>query len=72
VQTILRKYENLFRDRLGCFNNKVVMRILFKENADLSGLRQALYNQLKKNRDAIDSILDPLCKEGALEPVPLS
>jgi hypothetical protein len=72
VQDILCKYENLFRDGLGCFNDNVVMRILFKEDADLSSLRQAPYNQSKRDKDAMDLILDPLQKEGALEAVPLS
>jgi hypothetical protein len=48
------------------------MRILFKEDADLSSLRQAPYNQSKRDKDAMDLILDPLQKEGALEAVPLS
>jgi hypothetical protein len=47
------------------------MKIPFKEGVDLTDLKQALYPQSKRDREAMDTILDPMREEGALEDVPL-
>ena len=47
------------------------MQVSFKENVDLTDLRQAPYPQSQKDRIAMDSILDPMKADGALEDVPL-
>lgn len=68
---ILREFKALFRNELGRFNDGINMPIVFKADADLSDLRQAAFNLSKRERDDMDTILDPMKKEGTLQPVPL-
>ena len=42
------------------FNDEIEMSIPFKDEMDIDGLKQALYNLSKKDQEAIDKILDPL------------
>ena len=60
TQEVLRKHTPLFSPELGCFNNGVIMKIPFKKEVDLTNLKQALYPQSKRDREAIDEILNPI------------
>ncbi|CZT02527.1 uncharacterized protein RCO7_06258 [Rhynchosporium graminicola] len=71
VQAIVNSHTSLFRSGLGCFNDGITMPVPFKDGISLDDLRQAPYPQSKKDREAMDSILDPMVKDGSLEPVPL-
>ena len=45
---------------LGMFNDSINMPIPFKDEKDLSGLKQSAYNLTKRDQEAISGILDPL------------
>ena len=47
------------------------MPIPFKDETDLKGLKQAPYNLTRRDRRAIDEVLDPLVKQGRVQKVPL-
>ena len=71
VHNLLGQHPKLFRKELGMFNDGINMPIPFIDEGDLKGLKQAPYNLTRKDRDAIDHILDPLVTEGRVEKVPL-
>jgi hypothetical protein len=68
---MLEKHKKLFRAQLGCFNDRVTMPIPFRSGVDIKDLRQPPYPSSKRDRDAMDSILDPMKQDGSLEDVPL-
>ena len=47
------------------------MLILFKDEKDLSELKQSAYNLTKRDQKVISRILDPLVTQGQVEKVPL-
>ena len=47
------------------------MPMPFKEGVNISDLKQAPFNLSKKDRDAIDEILDLIYKDRFIEKVPL-
>ena len=47
------------------------MPVLFKDDADILDLKQALYNLSKKDKDAIDGILNLMHADGSIKKVPL-
>ena len=49
---------------LGMFNDSIDMPIPFKNEKDLSGLKQSAYNLTKRDQEAISGILDPLVAQG--------
>jgi hypothetical protein len=65
------RHSRLFRSELGKFNDGVHMPIPFKDNVDLSDLRQPPFNLSRKDELTMDSILDPMKATGQLEDVPL-
>lgn len=71
IRTILQKYQRLFRKEMGMFNDGITMPVPFREDADLSKLKQAPYNLSKRDEEAIDAVIDPLIKEGRVKKVPL-
>ena len=54
---------------LGMFNDSIDMPILFKDEKDLSGLKQSAYNLTKRDQEAISRILDILVTQGQVEKV---
>ncbi|KAF2963381.1 hypothetical protein GQX73_g10196 [Xylaria multiplex] len=71
LEYILNKSARLFRNELGRFNDGIQMPIKFKEDANLEDLHQRPYRQSRKDRKAMDSILDPLRDCGVVEKIPL-
>jgi hypothetical protein len=71
IMNVLLTHNALFSSKLGKFNDGIEMPIPFKDESDLSGLRQFPYNLSKKDKEAMNSVLDPLRKAGVIEPVPL-
>ena len=71
VESILLKHKELFRQGLGQFSDGIDMPVPFKEGVDISDLKQAPYPQSQRDRLAMDSILNPMKADGALEDVPL-
>ena len=71
VREVLEKHTPLFRPELGMFNDGIEMPIPFKQDADLSKLKQAPYNLSFKDQSAIDAYFDPLAKQGKVKRVPL-
>ena len=71
-QSILRvvyKYGQLFNPKIGRFNDGVTIPILFKSDADISDLAQRPYNLLRRDKKAMDSVLNPLKEAGIVEDV---
>jgi hypothetical protein len=48
------------------------MLVLFKDNINIINLKQALYSLSKRNKDAIDGILNLIYKDSFIEKVLLS
>ena len=71
IHELLRRRARLFRMELGMFNDSIDMPIPFKDEKDLSGLKQSAYNLTKRDQEAINEILDPLVTQGQVEKVPL-
>lgn len=71
IRGILRKHQRLFRAQLGRFNDGVRMPIPFLPNATLDDLKQKAYPLSRRDREAMDGILDPLREIGVVEDVPL-
>ena len=71
IKDMLYKHKDLFRSQLGCFNDGVTMPIPFRQGVEIKDLRQPPYLASRRDRDAIDSILDPMKAKGSLEQVPL-
>ena len=49
LRRILEKHKELFRPELGMFNDEIEMPILFKDEMNINGLKQAPYNLSKKD-----------------------
>lgn len=71
VRYVIQKHSRLFRKELGRFNDGIKMPILFGDGCDLSKLKQAPYSQSLRDKRAIDEVLNPLCEQGRIVPVPL-
>jgi hypothetical protein len=71
IMDIIRKHRRLFRPELGKFNDGVDMPVHLDPGADLSNLNQRPYFISRRDREDLDKILDPLCKMGVVEKVPL-
>ena len=71
VSNLINTHTRLFRPNLGMFNDGVTMPIPFRDPKDIGGLKQAPYGLSRKDKDAMDSILDPLLKDGRIVKVPL-
>ncbi len=71
VQTIIDRHHNLFRAELGKFNDDVKMSMSFVDENNVTGLKQAPYSLIARDRKAIDNILDSLMRQGRLQKVPL-
>lgn len=71
VVRILKRRKKLFRKEMGLFNDGIKMPIPFREDADLTKLKQAPYNLSKRDEEAIDAIIDPLVAQGRVKKVPL-
>lgn len=44
LQSIVQKHANLFRPGLGTFNNNIKMPIPFRDETDITGLKQHSFN----------------------------
>lgn len=71
VRSLLDNHSALFRPELGLVEG-ATMPIPFKDESDISGLKQSPYPMSPKDRHAMDSILDPLSEQGRVERVPLT
>ena len=71
IEKVLEKHKSLFRSSLGKFNDSIEILIPFKDESDVSSLKQNPFNLSQRDRKAIDSILDPLVEQGRIEKVPL-
>lgn len=69
---VIKLHSTLFRPELGRFNDGIKMPIPFKEGATHDKLIQKLYAASRKDRQAFDSILNPLKAISVVEDVPLS
>ena len=47
------------------------MPVLFKDDIDLSQLKQALYSLSERDKKAMNDVIDPLIKQGRVKKVPL-
>ncbi|KAJ8122730.1 hypothetical protein ONZ43_g1146 [Nemania bipapillata] len=71
LEAVLNRAAPLFRNELGRFNDGILMPINFKEGVDLDDLCQRPYRQSRRDRKAMDSVLDPLRDCGVVESIPL-
>ena len=71
ARDILKTHRLLFRKELGRFNDGITMPIPFKRDPDLTKLKQAPYHCSLRDKNALDSILDPLKRQKRIEKVPL-
>lgn len=46
------------------FNNSIMMPIPFQDDNNMKGLKQGSYNLSQQDRAAMDSILDPMMRQG--------
>jgi hypothetical protein len=69
IRSMLEKHKGLFRPQLGCFNDGVTMPIPFRDGIDIKDLRQPLYPLSKRDRNTMNSILDPMKQDGSLKDV---
>src|SRR3989440_4939172 len=53
------------------FNDNVEMPISFRDEKDLTGLKQAPFSLSRRDQEAINRVLDPLAQQGRVEKVPL-
>ncbi|KID93902.1 Ribonuclease H-like protein, partial [Metarhizium majus ARSEF 297] len=71
IRSVLLKHRNLFRPGLGQFNDGIHMPVPLHPDADLSNLNQRPYAASRRDREAMDDILNPLKEAGVVEDVPL-
>jgi hypothetical protein len=71
VREIVTRHNDLFRPRLGMFNDSIRMPIPFRDESDIMGLKQNPYNMSRRDRIEMDKILDPLVEDGRIAKVPL-
>lgn len=67
VINIFKNHNYLFRPKLGRFNDKIKMLISFKNEKDISRLKQSPYSMSAKNQKAINEVLNPLIKDGRVQ-----
>ena len=60
LRRIVEAHRHLFWPDLGMFNNNVEMPIPFRDEKDLTGLKQALFNLSRRDQKVINKVLDPL------------
>lgn len=70
MKAVVKRYPRLFQAQLGRFNDGIEMPIDFVPNADLSKLAQRPYNSSRRDKAAMDTVLDPLSNVGVVESVP--
>ncbi|KAJ8127870.1 hypothetical protein O1611_g5767 [Lasiodiplodia mahajangana] len=71
IKSIIHKYSRLFRPELGRFNDGVKMPINFKDGVSTDDLNQRPYIISRRDRAAMDAILQPLTDAGVVEDIPL-
>jgi hypothetical protein len=71
VRALLEKHRSLFRPELGSFNDGIEMPIPFRDDVDLSKLKQSPYNLSLRDQEAINKVIDPLVEQGRVKRVPL-
>jgi hypothetical protein len=71
VQTIIDRYHNFFRTKLDKFNNEIKILMLFVNENNVIGLKQASYSLIARNRKTIDNILDLLMRQDRLQKISL-
>lgn len=71
VRGLLLKHQHLFRPEMGMFNDGIKMPIPFRDDADLSKLKQSPYNLSLRDQEAIDEVINPLVKQDRVQKVPL-
>lgn len=71
IRNLLQKHHRLFRKEMGMFNDGITMPIPFREDADLSRLKQAPFNLFKRDEEAIDAVINPLIEDGRVKKIPL-
>jgi len=71
VLKVLQRHSILFRKELGRFKDNIKMPIPFRNDANLSRLKQAPYNLSARDKEAVNNVLDPLVKQGRVKKVPL-
>ncbi|TQW04488.1 retrotransposable element [Cordyceps javanica] len=71
LRELVSRHRELFRPGIGRFNDGIKMPITFREDADISDLSQRPYAISRRDRIAMDNILDPLRAAGVVEDVPL-
>lgn len=70
IWAILHQHRYLFQEELGLFNNGIQMPIPFKDEADMSGLKQPPIHLSAHDHKAMDAILDPMRETGRVVKVP--
>src|SRR5256886_14762521 len=53
------------------FNDNVEMPIPFRDEKDLTGLKQAPFSLSRRDQEVINKVLDPLVQQGRVKKVPL-
>ena len=71
LRGIVEAHKHLFQPDLGMFNDNVEMLIPFRDEKDLTGLKQAPFSLSRRDQEAINRVLDPLVQQGRVEKVPL-
>ncbi|KAK6206174.1 Ribonuclease H-like protein [Colletotrichum tabaci] len=71
IQKVINDCIYLFCPGIGKFNDGIEMPIPFKDGVDISDLNQRPYNMSRRDKVAMDAILNPLAEAGIVEKVPL-
>ena len=69
IQQVLQNHKNLFWKKLDMFNDDVIMSIKFKNENDVSDLKQNSYQLSLRNQKAMNEILKCLKKNDWIENV---
>ena len=67
IQQVLQNYKNLFQKKLDMFNDNVIMSIKFKNENNVSDLKQNSYQLSFRNQKAMNKILKCLKKNNQIE-----
>lgn len=70
VRHVLERHKYLFRSELGLFNDGIRMPIPFKDESNVRGLKQPAMRLSARDREAANSILDPMRATGRVQKVP--
>jgi hypothetical protein len=71
IRKLVMTYSELFRPGLGMFTDGITMPIPFRDESDITNLKQSPYNLSPRDQQAMNEILDPLVKERRVRQVPL-